>query len=228
MEERYLQNLGIMSEADLERIKQAKVLLVGAGGIGGHVANLLVRLGVMELTIVDFDCFDQTNLNRQLFCTELNLGSYKVAVLKQRLKEINSNCVVNIHQIRIEDLSIEIFEQHEYVIDAVDSPKTKVYLNETCSKIGLPLLHGACAGWYLQVGWIEPDSKLLKDLYENEESGMEEFLKNPPFAPSLTASFMVSEFVKYVTNKDKASVNKLQLIDLLNNDITSTGGEDKS
>lgn len=228
MEERYLQNLGIMSETDLERIKQAKVLLVGAGGIGGHVANLLVRLGVMELTIVDFDCFDQTNLNRQLFCTELNLGSFKVTVLKHKLKEINSNCTINTHQVKIEDLSMEIFEQHDYVIDAVDNPKTKVYLNETCSKIGLPLLHGACAGWYCQVGWIESDSTLLKDLYENQESGMEEFLKNPPFAPSLTASFMVSEFVKYIINKEKASINKLQMIDLFNNDVTSTGGEDKS
>ena len=220
---RLIENLGIISEKEMSLIQEKRVLLVGCGGIGGNVANFLARLGVKHLTIIDFDAFDETNLNRQMFSDVSTIGTMKVDVLKKQLQLINPEIELVVHKQRIEDLGDEVYKNQDYIIDAVDQPRTKVFLNEVSTKYRLPLLHGACAGWYAQVGWIEPGVLLLKDLYEDKISGLEDDLRNASFTPALTAALMVSEFVKYVLDKSGKTVNRLILVDLLENTIISTG-----
>ena len=226
MEERLQENLGIITEQELSVIKSSKILIVGLGGLGGNVANQLVRLGVKHLILIDFDEFDITNLNRQLFSNESNVGQVKVNVIKEQLLLINPQVTITTHEQPIEEI-YDIVQQVDYIIDAVDNPKTKVFLNKIATAYNKPLLHGACAGWYGQVGWIEPECMLLKNLYEDEEHGLEKELRNPPFTPSFTASVMVSEFVKYVTNPSSATINELLLIDIKNSIMTKTGGSTK-
>lgn len=225
MEKRYQKHLGILTEEQLQEIQSTSILLVGCGGIGGHIADQLVRFGVSNITIVDYDLFETSNLNRQLFCTEDTIGSYKVDILHRELYLINSTCNIVTIQKRIEEVPEDIYQTIDLIIDAVDSPRTKVYLSKQASTYNIPLLHGACAGWYGQVAWIEPGCTLLEDLYQESETGLEKTLENPSFAPSVTASYMISEFVKHIINPALATSNELLLIDLFNNILASTKEE---
>jgi len=221
--EQYKNNLGIMTSTELQTIQNKKIMVIGLGGLGGHTADNLVRLGVAKLMLVDFDVFETSNLNRQLYSTQDNLGEYKVHVLREQLHKINQDCLIRVSIEKIEDILIEDLNDVDYIIDAVDSPQTKVYISELANKLQIPLLHGACAGWYGQVGIILPGCTLIKDMYQNELHGIEAELLNPSFTPAAVAAIMVSEFVKYITNKKTATNNQLRLIDLLNDEFIGTG-----
>lgn len=220
--EQFQNNLGILSEDDYRIINEIKILLIGAGGLGGHFANTLVRLGIGNLCIVDFDVYDESNINRQLFSNHLTVGSYKVEVVKEELNKINSQCVVNVKTARIEDIPLLELEDFDYIVDAVDNVETKIYISGLAFKLNKPLLHAACGGWYGQVGWILPGNGLIKVLYDNEE-GLENRLKNPAFNPAVIANIMVSEFVKFIQKDKQATINQLLLVDLYNNTMIKTG-----
>jgi len=221
--EQFKNNTGILSKTDLTFISHHKGIIVGVGGLGGNVANNLVRLGIGELLLIDFDTFDLSNLNRQLFSNHNNIGSSKVNVLHERLTEINPLCIINILEKRIEDVAIDIMSGYDFIIDAVDTPKTKVLISDIADKLQLPLLHGSCAGWYGQVGWILPGCKLINETYGNNESGLEKELLNPSFTPSVIAGVMCSEYAKFVKRDKETVINEFVLIDILTNSILHTG-----
>ena len=85
---RYLRNKNLISHEEQVKLSQMKVAVLGCGGLGGYVIEMLARLGVGKLILVDFDTFDESNLNRQLISTEKNLGSSKVEEAIKRIKLI--------------------------------------------------------------------------------------------------------------------------------------------
>ena len=102
-------------------------MIVGLGGLGGHLADNLVRLGVSKLMLVDFDVFEVSNLNRQLYSTQHNIGDYKVHVLREQLQKINQDCLIEVSIEKIEDLLIENLR------DALKSP-IKKSARDSCKK----------------------------------------------------------------------------------------------
>ncbi|XMB72914.1 ThiF family adenylyltransferase [Mycoplasmatota bacterium WC30] len=219
----FSENLGVLTIKEFEVLRDVKILLIGLGGLGGNIANGLVRLGVHHLTIVDFDCFDVTNLNRQLFSNSENLGEYKVNVIEKELLKINSNSSIVSYTSKIQDIPQIKLGDFNYIIDAVDDLKTKVFIEKLGTDLNIPVLHGACAGWYGQVGWIMPGSNLVKNIYGVHDHGIEAELKNPSFTPSAVASIMVSEFLKMIKNSENTIINQFLLIDLYNNSMLKTG-----
>ncbi len=216
-------NMGIMSKETFAAIQNIKVLLVGLGGLGGNAANSLIRLGLVHLGVVDFDRFEGTNLNRQMFSKVENVGKYKAGIISNELHKINPNCIVEEYVKRIQDMDKAEIKKYDYIIDAVDDPRTKVFIAELGTELNIPVLHGACAGWYGQVGWILPGNKLLEQMYENDEHGIEQELKNPSFTPAAISALMISEFLKYIQDPENATVNQLLLVDLFDNTIIKTG-----
>jgi len=214
----FQENEGILSKEDSNALKKTKVLLVGVGGLGGYIANSLVRLGVHTLVMVDFDTFDVSNLNRQLFSTQKNIGREKVDIVKDELKDVNLFTKIVSLNCRVESLDRDVYNQIDLIIDAVDNIPTKLYIETIASTYKKPLLHGAVGGWYGQYGIILPESNLLHQLYENHAHGLEKTLKSPTFTPGVIANCMVSEFVKYITNKQGVLINQLMMIDLLHNE----------
>lgn len=214
-------NLGILSIDDQEHLSNSRVLLVGCGGIGGHLANHLVRLGLGHLTLVDFDRFDATNLNRQLFSSTMTIEKYKANILQEELLKINPLAEINIIIDRIENIPETNFSQIDYVLDALDSGPSKIALSHLAQRLGVPLLHGSCGGWYGQFGWIYPNSSVLEEIYETKQPGLEQTLKNPSFTPASVAAFMASEFVKMIQHDESVSTTKVTLIDLKTNAILS-------
>ena len=219
---RYKMNMGILSENDLVKLQEIKVIIIGLGGLGGYVVNQLVRLGVCQLILIDFDHFSVSNLNRQLFANMDNIGESKVDVIFRELKKINPNISIKIEKKRIQDVKNL---KGNYMIDCVDNIDTKIYLSKLSNQLDIPLLHGSCGGWYGQVGWISPKCTLIEDLYGKEEKGLEDVLLNPPYVVNVVASYMVSEFTKMVTCRSKTMLDAILFIDLYENTLIKLGDQ---
>ena len=125
--ERTIQLIG---EAGLERLREARVILFGVGGVGGWCAEALVRTGVQHLTLVDFDTVSESNLNRQVVATAANIGAPKVEEMKQRLLAIMPDAdITAIHQKYDEETAGQFdLNQYDYIIDAIDTVDCKMRL----------------------------------------------------------------------------------------------------
>lgn len=208
-------NLGIMSESEWVSLSNSKVLIVGLGGLGGHIADSLVRLGVRSIILVDYDRFDPTNLNRQLYSSTETIGKFKVDVIFEAMGKLNPEVELSKYCLRVQDLDPVVFECVDIIIDAVDDIETKLFLEKTASRYQKPLLHGAVGGWYGQIGLLMPGSFLLKGLYEDASVGAERWLGSPTFTPAVVANMMVSEWVKYVLHRPEVLIDQIMMIDLL-------------
>ncbi|XMB67110.1 HesA/MoeB/ThiF family protein [Mycoplasmatota bacterium zrk1] len=219
MRKRYIKNMNMLTEEEISKVNSGRVCVIGCGGLGGFVIEGLVRLGFENMTIVDNDVFDQTNLNRQLLANESNISASKSLIASERIKKINSNCTVNPITLKFDQkFGRKIIANHDIVIDAVDNAKTKLLIEEYCKELKIPMVHGAIGGWFGQVANIMPGDDLLKKIYAHEQEGIETELGNPSFTPAVIANIMVSEALKIYLDKDILS-NQLLTVDLLNNEF---------
>lgn len=221
----YSQNLGILNESQQRQLMATSVLIVGLGGLGGHMANQLCRLGVSTLFLVDYDSFTPSNLNRQLFSSTENIGHAKIDVVQSELLAIRPDLHLHTFKEKIQDIDVTLIQDIDYIVDCTDNLSSKLYITHLGSTLHKPVLHGACAGWYGQLGWILPGCDLLKDLYQDREKGLEEDLKNPTFAPAVVASYMTAEYVKMVIG-NHPTVNRILFLDVLNNTIHASQEEE--
>ncbi len=221
IKERYRKNMNLLSPEENQQLAGFKVCIVGCGGLGGYIIEMLGRLGIGTLTVVDGDVFDQSNLNRQLLSDETLIGSSKALAAQSRMSHVNSDIrVVPFHVFLTEDNCDEIISGHDIVIDALDSMAPRRILEAHCSKLGIPLIHGAIGGWYAQVCTIFPGDNIFQKIYPpGTEKGIEAELGNPAFTPALTASIQVSETLKVLLGKEDLLRNKLLTINLLNNEF---------
>ena len=118
----------LIGKEALEKIKKSKILIVGIGGVGGSVATSLIRSGVQNIVLIDFDTVDITNLNRQIVAYHSTIGLKKVNVMKKLLLDINPSIVVKTYEIFVDKDNIKTIlddENPTYIIDACDSKETK-------------------------------------------------------------------------------------------------------
>jgi len=130
----------LIGEEKLEKIKQSHICVFGCGGVGSFVVEGLIRSGVKEITLVDFDRIDISNLNRQLMTNQENIGELKVEELKKRILSIHRDVSVHIYPIFFDDQSKIDFTLFDYVIDAIDSVNSKIEIMRQCEKHGTPLI----------------------------------------------------------------------------------------
>lgn len=130
----------------MRKIKSAKIVLLGLGGVGGAVCEALVRAGVQNLMIVDSDCVDVTNLNRQIIATRDNIGQKKCYATKSRMLSINPDVnITAIDDFILPENAEKIFDFNPtYIIDAIDTMTTKLYFAKECYKRNIPLI--TCLG----------------------------------------------------------------------------------
>ena len=219
MEERYKKNNDMFTDKDMNILLNFKVCFVGCGGLGGYIAEMLSRIGVGNLTLIDGDVFDETNLNRQLLSSTENLGKNKAAEAKKRILSINPDTNATAVTQSIDNTnSLNLLGSHDIVIDAVDKIPAKKLIQDTCGDLNIPMVFGAIAAWYGQISLVMPGSKVLDRLFrKNSDSGIESKLGNPSFTPGLIASLQVSECIKYLTGKKSNIKNKILYVNLLDN-----------
>ncbi|WHH58816.1 HesA/MoeB/ThiF family protein [Petroclostridium sp. X23] len=217
MHSRYQKNMNMLSQTEIQKLGDSKVCVIGCGGLGGYVIEMLGRLGVGNITAVDGDVFDESNLNRQLLSDTGVIGKSKAETAKNRMLSVNPLInVVPVSQKLNAENAIEILKANDVVIDAVDNTDTRLLLQHWAAKLGIPMVHGAIAGWYGQVTTVLPGDATLKFLYgRNKSDGIEKELGNPSFTPAFVASIQVSETLKLLIGRGELLRNKVLFVDLL-------------
>ena len=144
--ERYSRHLLIpeVAVSGQKRLKQAKVLCVGTGGLGSPLAMYLAAAGVGRLGLVDFDVVDATNLQRQILHGTRDIGTSKLQSAKETLSEINPNVRVDLHDTALSsENALEIFEPYDIVVDGTDNFPTRYLVNDACVLSGKPNVYGS-------------------------------------------------------------------------------------
>jgi len=216
--ERYQRNTGTVGIEGQIKLLRSKVVIVGAGGLGGTVTELLARMGIGHLTVVDGDSFEDSNINRHLLCQEKNLGQNKSQAAVERVRQINSGVEVTSFSRHVtEENATQLIKGANVVVDALGEIGARFILERASKKEGIPLVHGAIAGFYGQVTTILPEDEGLIRIYGSREKapqvGSETDLGTPPTTASIVASFQAQEVVKVLLGTDKLLRNRLLSID---------------
>ncbi len=143
----------LIGESSLEKLKNCNILIVGVGGVGGYALEILTRCGIGNLTIVDGDKVDITNINRQIIATHSTIGKSKVEVFEERMKDINPFVNVRALNMRFNEQTRDvIFDRHyDYVIDAIDSVQDKLLLILTAKEKSCNIVSAMGAGNRVQL-----------------------------------------------------------------------------
>ena len=219
--ERYKRNLGTTGGlAGQLSLLNSRVAVMGLGGLGGLAAELLARLGVGTIILIDGDIFAESNLNRQILSTEANLPKKKADAARERIAKINAavETVVFGEMATVHNIE-KMLRGSDLVLDCLDNLETRFLLQKTCQKLGIPMIHGAIAQFYGQVSTIFPGDPGLKAIYsfyhKGPDKGIETELGNPATTPALIAAWQVQEAVKLVLKKGEPLRNRLLFIDTL-------------
>lgn len=145
----------------IARLKAAKVLVVGTGGVGAYAAEMVCRAGIGAITIVDSDTVKLSNINRQLPALHSNVGRYKVDILAERFRDINPDAKVNAICEFLDENNIEriLSGGYDYVIDAIDSIAPKIALIKHCLENKIPIVSSMGAG-----GRLDPSKVQIADI----------------------------------------------------------------
>lgn len=165
----------LISENGTSILDNAHVAIVGVGGVGGFTAEMLVRAGIGNLTIVDFDKVDETNINRQYVANVETVGRLKTEVLKEMLLKINPNCNINAVAEKIckENLDKIIkADEFDIVVDAIDSVTDKVELIYYCESHKIKIVSAMGAGNRIDI----PSFKIV-DIYKTSNDGLAKVLR---------------------------------------------------
>jgi adenylyltransferase/sulfurtransferase len=152
-------------------IGEAKVLIVGAGGLGVPVATYLAAMGVGEIGIADFDTIQETNLHRQFTYTPADIGRYKTEVLSDRLKTQNPTSKVTSHTIRLTvENAAEIIANYDLVCDCTDTVEARLLLDRVCYEGNKKLVYAAVKGWEGYVTILHGKAKIkLTDIFSEAD-----------------------------------------------------------
>ena len=216
---RYLRNVGSLGIEGQLKLRRARVSVIGAGGLGGTVIELLARLGIGALVVIDGDTFTEDNLNRQLLCTEEWVGKSKVEAARQRVAQVNAAVEVDAHHISIKPDNVDsLIKGCCLVVDPLDSIPVRLILQEAASRCAVPFVHRAVAGFIGVIMTVLPGDKGLAAFYGDSPrvpcSGIEIELGTPTPTPAVTAALQAMEVVKLITGRGEIVRNKLLYLDL--------------
>lgn len=130
--ERFNRTEMLIGNKNVEKLQKSSVIVFGLGGVGGSLCEALVRAGIGNISIVDKDTVDVTNINRQVIATEDTIGKLKTKAMEERLKSINPNVNIEIYDVNVGRDTIDLFDlsKYDYVADAIDMVTSKILLVE--------------------------------------------------------------------------------------------------
>lgn len=140
-----------------KKLKNARVLVIGAGGLGSPVLLYLAAAGVGTIGVIDDDQVDNSNLQRQVIHRDADIGKPKVFSAQAAMKAQNPNVVVRPYQRRLnESIAAELFSEYDLVLDGTDNFETRYLVNRTCVALKIPLISGALSQWEGQISTYDP------------------------------------------------------------------------
>lgn len=148
MEDFYSRTAYLLGDEAVSRLKGARVAVFGVGGVGGYATEALARCGVGNIDLIDSDSVTESNINRQIIALRSTVGMPKVTVARSRILDINPECCVTVYETFFseENESLFDFSKYDYVIDAIDSLKSKIALILKAKMEGIPIISSMGAG----------------------------------------------------------------------------------
>ncbi len=209
------------------KLKNAKICVVGTGGLGNPITSRLAAMGVGTLRIVDRDVIELSNLHRQTMFDEDDVGKVKVEVAEKKLQKLNPDCTIEALAVSVNDFTaIDVVEGCDVVIDALDSVNARYALNKACVKFGIPFVTGAAVGVSGQAFTVLPKKSacyfcMFPDLNEDTMPTCSIEGVHPSIL-SLVGGIQVAEAVKIIVGKKPNLSERILHIDLENLDFNST------
>ena len=204
-----------------KKLGQAKVLLVGLGGIGSTVLQHLAAAGIGKIGLVDQDTVALSNLQRQTIYTFEDIGRKKVSVASNFVKNLNKNVHISEYDFFLNaNNSTRVIGEYDIVLDGTDNVESRELINQHCVKLGKPLIFGGVSGWEGLVSLlVYKNSACFACIFTNSE-------KRPTFfdcstegvlgvTTSLVGTLMVAETIKLICNTGQLLTNKLLICDAL-------------
>ena len=214
---RYKRNRSTISTASQKKLFKSHVAIIGCGGLGGNIAEMLTRIGVGKLSLFDFDVFEEHNLNRQNFSTIETLGKEKVNVVNEALQKINPAVLISSFVKKFNPVSdFNMIADAGVVVDALDNPQTKLELAVACKKNNTGFVHGAIVGMTGQF----TTNNTLELIYSGGGSGAESKAGNPSFSAAFAAAVQSAEVIKLILGIGELLENKILITDLMFNEFT--------
>jgi molybdopterin/thiamine biosynthesis adenylyltransferase len=211
--ERYSRQIMLFGEEGQKRLKDTRVLIAGAGGLGSAVSIYMAAAGFGYIRIVDCDQVDRSNLNRQMLHWTEDLGKSKAASARETLKGINPEIEVEAIRARIDEENIDrLAEGCQLIMDAMDNFTARYILNRASLVRGSPLFHGAICGFHGQVTTLIPGrTACLRCLFPRAPEAQ----SFPALGSTcgVVGSIQATEAVKYVLGKGELLENRLLIWD---------------
>lgn len=148
----------LIGKDNVEKLKNSHVIIFGLGGVGGFTVEALVRAGVGEITVVDFDTVDITNLNRQIIATHDTIGRDKAKLIEERALSINPDIKVNAIREKFSAETVDLFfkdKNYTYAVDAIDLVTCKLDLIKVCKEKNIPVISSMGTGNKLNPTMLE-------------------------------------------------------------------------
>jgi molybdopterin/thiamine biosynthesis adenylyltransferase len=217
--EKYERNLGSFGLDGQVKLLESRVCILGVGGLGGWIAEILARSGVGFLRLVDGDVFVESNLNRQLGSQIYLIGKNKAIAMKSRLKRVNPSIAVEaVPTFLTKDNHEAIIGDVDLCVDALGGIKQRFVLAEGCKRFKKPLVHGAIAGFLGQAALLFPWEDGLERIYgrspDASASGEEIFLGTPSPTPAFIGALEAAIAIQFLIGKGEEYKSKLFFFDL--------------
>ena len=218
--ERYARHLILeeIGEPGQEKLKRAKVLVVGAGGLGSPVLLYLTAAGIGRIGILDNDIVSESNLQRQILYDTQCLGALKVEVAARKLQALNPYTTIAPYAQRLTSENTFIIAEYDLVIDATDNLPSRYLIDEACVRYGKPFVYGSICEFKGQVSVFNyQGGPTYRDLYEYHDA-IAEFQQPQGVIgalPGVVGSIQANEAIKLILGSQDTLSGKLLLIDLL-------------
>ena len=217
MESRYTRNIPALTEAECRILKGKRILIVGCGGLGGHIVDQLARIGIGFLRVVDGDAFEESNLNRQLLSQVPLLGASKAKAAADHVRRVNPDVAVEaVDAFLTEENAARLISGCDIVMDALDNISSRRILAGACREAGVPYIYGAIQGWVAQAAISMPGDNLMETLFPENVVIRDKSVLS--FTPALCAAMQTALCVKLLTGRS-AETGTVYYFDLLNQEF---------
>ena len=217
MNPRYERNIPALTEVECKALKEKRVLVVGCGGLGGHLIDMLARIGVGAIRAVDGDVFEPSNLNRQLLSEVPLLGVSKARAAAARVSRVNPEVEIEAVEEYMSETNVRrLLLFCDVVFDALDNIQSRKILAAACAKAKIPYIYGAVNGWVAQAAISMPGDNLIETLYPEDTILRDKSVLS--FTPALCASMQISLCVKLLTGRP-VETGTIYYFDLLNQEF---------
>ncbi|MFW6138340.1 MAG: HesA/MoeB/ThiF family protein [Spirochaetota bacterium] len=196
-----------------KKLKNARVAVAGAGGLGSSVSLYLAAAGVGDLTIIDYDVVSISNLNRQILHWEEDIGVSKVESACKKLKNLNPDItIIGVKQQINEKNASGLLEGKDAVVDCMDNFPTRYVLNDAALKLKIPLFHGACYGFEGRAATILPGkTPCFRCIYP--QGPPESKIPVLGATPGIVGTIQAIEVIKYITGTGRLLAGRLLICD---------------